>query len=256
MNGKQLDAYMIVKDEEELIEHSLSTFAALGDYLGVLHIVDNGSTDGTLDIIRRYRDERLMPIEVSVKTDTPHHGELRTFAISGLKAPWILYLDADETLSRNFISQVRYIIAADLGKYDVVSFEKYWTIIDREHFTDGAYEGAQARMFRNRPGVHFPQKIHTEPMYEYGNGRTRMLELKGVYCFDHTGCKSMVALRNKGERYQWAQGEPFIGDPNTYVRSVDEALKDGKVRKFPQPILDIIEWGPMTGGWAWQRTSH
>src|SRR5690348_3076281 len=94
-----LDGFAIIYNEEELIRGMLDSFASLGDLLGTLSLVDNGSTDRTLQIVEEYAGR--LPIVLQSVRDTPHHGELRTLALRPLTSPWILYLDSDETFTSN-----------------------------------------------------------------------------------------------------------------------------------------------------------
>lgn len=244
---KPLDLFMIVKNEEELLPYSLESLMAVAQVVGAntLSIVDNGSTDGTMGILEAWHETfgaAGVNVLLKLMPDTPHHGELRTAAIRPLTAPWIFYLDADETVSRNLPGLLKWALENDLPSLDVVSFERYWTHTDRLHWA-GGYEPAQVRCFRNYDEVHFPQKVHTEPMYPYGSGLQRRRPLQGAYVFDHTSCKSRAALRAKGERYQWAVGEPYIGDPDTYVRLTDEG--QAKIEPLPPRVAAQVAWGPM-----------
>ena len=240
-----LDAFMIVRDEEHLLPYALQSMEAVASVvgMGVMSVIDNGSVDGTLALLKEWEARfGLVGVRLVVRqiANTPHHGELRTAAIKELAAPWIFYLDADETVSRDTPARIRWAPENDTGE-DAISFERYWTHTDKYHWA-GGYEPAQVRLFRNYDGVHFPQKIHTEPMYSYGSGLMRRRGLRDCYIFDHTSCKSQAALREKGERYQWAQGEAFIGDPDTYVRLTEEGRE--KLVELPSRVKALVEWGP------------
>lgn len=232
-----LDAFAIIYNEEELIRGMLESFLSLGDSLGTLSLVDNGSTDRTLQIVEEYSDR--MNITLQDIHSTPNHGELRTRAISVLKAPWILYLDSDETFTSNFKD---WLVSGELERADIWDVFKYSTILDRYHYVDGG-NGPSTRLFRNLPGVHFPQNIHTHPEHP-GLRHKQMVE--GVYMFDHTACKSVEALWAKGIRYQWAAGTIGIGPENEYVMRVEDALtkEPTPIREFDENIRRLIFTGP------------
>lgn len=232
-----IDGFAIIYNEEELIRGMLDSFASLGPLLGTLSLIDNGSTDRTLQIVQEYAGR--LNIRLKVVTGTPHHGELRTLAIQGLTAPWILYLDSDETLTRNFAD---WFISGEPDKQAIWDIYKYSTILDRYHYVDGG-NGPSTRLFRNLPGTHFPQNIHTHPEHP---GFIHKDMIPDVWMFDHTGCKSREALWAKGWRYQWATGTIGIGPADEYIRRLDDALtkQPTPIREFGEPIRSLIFTGP------------
>jgi glycosyltransferase involved in cell wall biosynthesis len=218
----------------------LDCFALLREFMGILSIVDNGSSDNTLNIIQSYKDKGL-PILLQKNPDSPHHGVLRTQAISQCTAPWIFYLDADETFTSDMLPWMK---SRELERYDIIDFFKFSTIVDRYHFTEGG-NGPSTRLFRNVPGVHFPQEIHTYPT---GQGLYRKFmpsQDTGPWLFDHTSAKSQEALWAKGLRYQWAFGKVVgIGPQNEYIWRCENAFRDNNIHEFPENIKSKIFTGP------------
>lgn len=233
-----IDGFAIVLNEEEMIRGMLESFLSLGRHLKTLSLVDNGSTDRTLKIISEYTSR--MNIIIQNNHSDSHHGHLRTEAMKPLTAPWILYLDSDETFTSNMRA---WIESNELERCDIWDFYKYSTIIDRYHYTEGG-NGPSTRLFRNLPGVYFPQNIHTHPEHP---GLKRKDMAPGVWMFDHTGCKSREALWAKGQRYQWAQGTVGIGPVNEYIFRVDDAYSkaDTVIKEFEEPIRSLIFTGPV-----------
>lgn len=244
-----MSAFMIVKDEQELVGYTMECFAALHRVipLGVLSVVDNGSTDRTAEIVSEMARAHRIPLRLVSIADTPEHGRLRNAAISGIESDWLFYLDGDETFSADLPLKVAKRISRP-GATLCFGFHRRWTIVDRNHHIRGAYEPFQCRLFRNIPGVHFPQKIHTVPTYSIGDSLPvsglDFSETIDAFVYDHTSCKSPQALRKKGERYQWAVGEPHIGDPETYLRLTREAYEQGKIEPLPAEEAGMIFTGP------------
>lgn len=230
---------MICQNEEELIQYTLESFASLGDLLGILSIVDNNSTDATLSIIESFRDR--LNIVLQHERSHSHHGAMRTKAMEPLTSPWIFYLDGDETFTSNFPDWLR---SGEVEQANCWQIYKYTTIIDRFHYVEGG-NGPTQRLFRNLPGRHFPQSIHTEPTHpEFGSWR----DVPGVYMFDATACKSQEALWAKGQRYQWAFRDKVqaVGPSHEYVGRVDQAFNLYPERnvEFPDHIKPLIFTGP------------
>lgn len=234
-----LDAFMVINNEEELIGYALESFVSLGDALGTLSLVDNNSTDATLGIVERFRDR--LNIVLQHERHHSHHGQMRTRAMDPLTAPWIFYLDGDESCTADFADWLR---SGDINRSNYWRFYKYTTIIDCFHYVEGG-NGPTERLFRNLPGIHFPQTIHTVPTHpDLGN----CLDVPNVLLFDHTAIKSREALWAKGSRYGWAFREktPAVGPSNEYIYRVDNAFQNFPERnvEFPDHIKNRIFCGP------------
>lgn len=224
----QVDCFLIVRDEEELLQYCLESFGSIVDLVGLVSVVDNGSTDATMDILDSFRTR--LPLRVVRDVADSHHGRLRSRALKPLTAPWIYYLDADETHT----GDMRDWLASDeKERADQWEHYKYTTIVDRLHYVEGGNGGCY-RLFRNLPGVGFSQNVHTEA--RASGMRSGRPMANGPLLFDHTACKSVEALWSKGYRYQAHWGTVGIGPPHEYVGRVENAHRLGLVREFPDDI--------------------
>jgi glycosyltransferase involved in cell wall biosynthesis len=97
-----LSLCMIVKDEEENIEHSLKSLKPMVDEMIV---VDTGSTDKTKDIARS------LGAKVYDLKWTNSFSDARNFSLSKAAGKWILVLDADEVISPLDHDRLRGLIA-------------------------------------------------------------------------------------------------------------------------------------------------
>ncbi len=70
-----LDVFSIISNEEELLPYCLESYASITDLLGTVSLVDNNSTDATLDIIESFRDR--LPIVLQHHRENSHHGETK-----------------------------------------------------------------------------------------------------------------------------------------------------------------------------------
>lgn len=238
-----LDVFSIVSNEEELLPYCLESYVSISDLLGVCSLVDNNSTDSTLDIIDSYRDK--LPIVLQHHRENANHGVMRTKALQPCKSPYIFYLDADET----FDSTMRdWLLSEQYKAWGLIGFFKYTTILNRFHYVEGG-NGHTWRMFRNDPGANFPQEIHTEPQSPQGWGNSILLDPNNSpLLFDHTATKSWEALWSKGWRYRWAHdaGIPAVGREGEYIWRVETALGPRKEfnKEFPEDIRRRIFTGP------------
>ncbi len=92
-----LTALVTTRDEEETIGPCLASVADLAEELLV---VDSGSTDRTLEIVRRYGARIL---------EHPYESPARqkNWAIPQAGHPWVLILDADEQVSPPLATEIR-----------------------------------------------------------------------------------------------------------------------------------------------------
>lgn len=81
---------MIVRDEEKNIERAISS---IGAYMNEIIVVDTGSKDSTVDIVRSLG---ITPYFYEWNDD---FSAARNFSLSKATSDWILILDADETIS-------------------------------------------------------------------------------------------------------------------------------------------------------------
>jgi glycosyltransferase involved in cell wall biosynthesis len=89
---------MIVKNEEKVLPR---LFRSVKDYIDYYVIVDTGSTDSTLELIRRDMEAYGIPGEVHERPWVNfgvNRQQALELAIAADKADWLLFIDADEEL--------------------------------------------------------------------------------------------------------------------------------------------------------------
>ena len=92
-----LSLCMIVKDEEKLLASCLNS---VKDVVNQMVIVDTGSMDDTINIAKDFG------AEVYKFPWTDHFAEARNESIKYATGDWILWMDADETLDPESISEL------------------------------------------------------------------------------------------------------------------------------------------------------
>jgi glycosyltransferase involved in cell wall biosynthesis len=92
-----LSVIIICKNEVESIGHTLQSVITLSDDIVVL---DTGSTDGTLDVLRRF------PVQINC-SNWEGFGRSRQKAVDLAKYNWVLIIDSDEQLSPELEQEIR-----------------------------------------------------------------------------------------------------------------------------------------------------
>ena len=87
-----LSAAVICKNEEACIGACLASLESCAEIV----VVDSGSTDATLGIVRDFI-ARKFPIRL-IERDWPGYAKQKQFALEQAKQPWVLSIDADEWL--------------------------------------------------------------------------------------------------------------------------------------------------------------
>jgi len=131
-------------NEEEGITDCLQYHQRYVDYISV---IDGGSTDATFEKAHLYADK--------VVEDTDKHwGDFTTRAVQALPKghEWVLIVDVDERLDRDFLRNMRKIIS----QYETTSFR--FPRINMPHAVD--YPDYQVRLIRTDRGVQWMNHVH------------------------------------------------------------------------------------------------
>jgi len=136
---------MIVKDEEKFMSKCLDS---VKDHVDEIVIVDTGSTDGTVDIARKYTDKLYFhPWEGDF---SKHRNQARHYA----SKEWIFQIDADEVLAPGCGKIVRKAVKDD-------SVDSIYVTI-KSVFDDSRGEAVHnfIRIFRNNGNIHYEGRVH------------------------------------------------------------------------------------------------
>lgn len=117
MSIDNISAVIIAKDAEATIENCLNS---LQDFNEVILYLNN-STDKTADIAKRFSNVKL------IEGEFLGFGETKNKAASFSNSEWILSLDSDEVLSRDFVK--------NLEKMELKE-DTVYSIVRRNHYKD------------------------------------------------------------------------------------------------------------------------
>ena len=154
---------MIVKDEREYLERCIESAREAVDEIVV---VDTGSEDDTVEIAQK------LGAKVYHQKWENDFSKARNFSLENATGDWILYLDADETLTTDACAEMRRLAeSADVMGYLLIQ-RNYtddpkaagWRPCDagcaesRGHA--GWFPAPIVRLFRNRPEIRFEGAVH------------------------------------------------------------------------------------------------
>jgi len=154
----KLSVVVITKNEERNIRDCLASVEGWADEIIV---VDDKSTDNTVDIVRKYTDRiiiRQMDIE----------GRHRNFAYAQAKNLWVLSLDADERVTDELKREIEEALDRPAIKYNGFTIPRRNYIGDYWVKHGGWYPSPQLKLFRKdkfryeEAGVH-PRAFMDEP---------------------------------------------------------------------------------------------
>ena len=99
---KMLSVIVITKNEEGRIRDCLESVQWADDIV----VLDSGSTDGTVDICRKYTDRVF-------ETDWPGYGPQKNRALEKAVGDWVLSIDADERISPELRAEIEQAMQSD-----------------------------------------------------------------------------------------------------------------------------------------------
>ncbi len=159
--GVTLSVSVICRDEADRIGRCLEAVHGWADQIVVL---DSGSTDGTVEVARRFTDQ------VTV-TDWPGYGPQKQRALERCTGAWVLSLDADEVISADL---KREIDATLMGDHGCSAFKNPWVSVlfggPIDFGADGRYH---TRLFRRDAARFDGAAVHEEVV---ATGRVGTLE--------------------------------------------------------------------------------
>lgn len=111
-----LSVTIITLNEADRVERCLESVKDLADEIIVY---DSGSTDNTLEIVKRYTDQIW-------ETDWPGYGIQKQRALEQASCDWVLAIDADEALDEELQASVRDLLDTDRG--NTVAVKMPWAV--------------------------------------------------------------------------------------------------------------------------------
>lgn len=218
----KLSVVVLTKNEEEMIADCLKSVYQLTDEIV---IVDSGSTDKTLEIVKKYTDKIF-------NEDSNDFSAKRNLGLEKAKGDWVLYIDADERVTSKLSSSIKHQVLSD-KKTDSVAYK-----VKRKNFYLGNHEWPQiekiARLFKKNALSGWRGQLHESPNFE-----GEMEELDGFLLhYTHRDLSSMLK-----KTIEWSKVEAELRFKNGHPKMT--------LWRFPRVMLTAF-WDSYIGQGGWR----
>ena len=168
----KISAIIIAKNEQDLIRDCIDSLSFCDEIL----LIDSGSKDKTKDIA-----ESLGAVIYEINSND--FSEIRNYGLANAKGDWILYIDADERISKDLRKEIEKEITNNkFGSY----------LLKRKNFYLGnnewPYIEKMLRLFRKENITGWKGQLHETPLV---TGETGILEGNLLH-YTHRDLESMV----------------------------------------------------------------
>lgn len=230
-------------NEEQNIDACLKSVKKIADEIV---IVDGGSTDKTLEIVKTYNAK-------VIQTDNPpifHINKQKSFDAS--TGDWILYLDADELVSTGLASEIKKII--DMTDQQIDDYQQHLTkgklftrhqqLIEQRDGQVGSSDGLYVAFFFPRLNYFLGKYLRFGGVYP--DGVIRLFKKGKAYL----PCKSVHEQMVVDGRVGWLEHDLMHKDSPTfkrylqrnyrYIKLITAELQAEKLAKNPLSFLDYM----------------
>lgn len=132
---------MLTLNNERTVDRALASVT----FADELVVVDSGSTDGTLDIARRYTDR-------IVHHDWPGFRDQYQYAQDQCSHDWVLFVDADEEISPLLATEIKATLTANDGHADGYNVHRRTFFVDRWILHGAWVRDSEIRLYRKARG--------------------------------------------------------------------------------------------------------
>jgi len=169
-----ISAIIITKNEEDMLADCMDSLSFCDEVI----VIDNGSTDRTADLAQHFGAKVFVH-------KTNNFSDLRNFGLKKVKSKWVLYIDADERVTKELKKNILAVLDKDRNEFS--GFK-----LLRKNFYLGNYEWPYIekleRLFKKNKLEHWYGALHETPKVSGDMG-----ELDGFLLhYTHRDLKGMV----------------------------------------------------------------
>jgi len=183
-----LSVILITLNEAERLATTLEVIAWADEIV----VVDAGSTDGTVEIARRFTDK------VVVTDDWPGFGPQKNRALDLATGEWVLSIDADERVTPELAAEIRATLAAP--RFAVYAIPRLSSFLGRPLRHGGWWPDHVARLFRRGEARFSEDAVHERLVFTPPLGYLRQP-------LQHESIRDLDQMIEKMNRYTRAGAE-------------------------------------------------
>jgi len=191
--AESLSVTMITKNASRYLSESLTALQRFDEII----LLDNGSTDNTLEIARSFPNVRIF--------ENPFigFGPLKNLAASYAENEWILSVDSDEIFSKELVDEI-FSLSLDQSRIYAIVRDNYY---NGKLMHCCGWEDDRVDRLYNRGSVHFnDNQVHESLVFSEAVTRETLR-----YRFKHYTYDSAEELIAKMQHYSTLWAEDYIG---------------------------------------------
>lgn len=212
----KLSVLVLVKNEEEMIEGALSQLGFADEIV----ILDQNSNDNTISIAKKFTDKIYT-------SKSENFSSNRNMLAQKAKGDWILYLDADERLSREGKSEILEIISNNKN-FTAYYFPRENYILGKRVKHGGFYPDYVPRLFKKKSLISWVGEVHESPKISGKFGYVN-------HSLKHLTARSLNSMIEKSAKWAKIEAKLYSKSSNpkiTIVKLITSSVKQFLNRYF------------------------
>lgn len=194
-NMKSIDAVIIAKNEQNNVTQCIESL----NFCKKIIVIDNDSSDDTI------KKARAAGAEVITHASN-NFAELRNLGLKNVLSDWVIYVDADERVSKDLTEELKKLLSSDDTQNDAYKLK-------RKNYYYGRYPWPYIekleRVFKKEALIEWFGELHETPKIKGQIG-----ELNGfLYHYSHQDLSSMVEKTN-----EWSDIEARLRFENSHPK--------------------------------------
>lgn len=183
--GEMISGIIIARNEERHIEKAIKSLQFCGEVI----VIDNDSTDKTASIAKRLKTEVY---EYKKIASEGHFGEIRMYAVNKAKGDWILFLDADETISKSLEEEILLKTKQD-DNTGAFAMPRRNILLGHEMYHGGWWPDYVLRLIKKEKLKGYHGELHEQPNIEGGIEKLK----NPLIHTTHESLREMIEKTNK-----------------------------------------------------------